>query len=402
MLHVIPSHQGRPSDDPIFALNKEATERKAKGDAVVNGTVGSLLADDGKLAILPTAAKAVHEVPADEWAAYAPIAGSADFLAAVIDDLFAGEPEMKACAVAGATPGGTGALRHAIANYLEPHQSILTTSYFWGPYQTLSDEAERKVSTFNMFTPAGGLDVDAMDTALTRLIAEQKRALLFINDPCHNPTGYSMTPAEWKAVVALLVARADEAPITLLVDMAYYAYGARDPRAFLAELRPLLGKVGLLFAWSASKTFTHYGLRVGALVSCVPDAKERAATHAALSYSSRGTWSNCTRGGMRAITKLLTTPELKAACDGERSELRRLLDARVAAFNEHAQKAGLKYPRYEGGFFVTVFADDAMERAVRMKEKGVFVVPSKGCLRVALCSVAEKDVPRLVAALADA
>ena len=34
-----------------------------------------------------------------------------------------------------------------------------------------------------------------------------------------------------------------------------------------------------------------------------------------------------------------------------------------------------------------------------MREKGVFVVPQKGALRVALCSVAEKDVPRLVDAL---
>jgi len=400
MLHVIPSHQGRPSDDPIFALNKEATERKARGESVVNGTVGALLGDDGKLAILPTAARAVHEVSAEEWATYAPIAGSPDFLAAVIEDLFANEAELRACAVAGATPGGTGALRHAIANYVEPHHSILTTSYFWGPYQTLCDEAERKLSTFSMFDANGGLDVAALDVALTKQIAEQKRVLLFLNDPCHNPTGYSMSMDEWRAVVACLLKHADEAPITLLADMAYYAYGARDSRAFLKELRPLLGKIGLLFAWSASKSFTHYGLRVGALVSCVPDAAERAATHAALSYSSRGTWSNCTRGGMRAITRLLTTPELRTACDKEREELRTLLDTRVAAFNEHAPPAGLKYPRYEGGFFVTIFCDDAMERAVRMKEKGVFVVPSKGCLRVALCSVAAKDIERLVAALA--
>ena len=401
MLHVIPSHQGRPSDDPIFALNKEATERKARGESVVNATVGALLGDDGKLAILPTAARVVHEVSAEEWATYAPIAGSPDFLGAVIDDLFANEPAMKACAVGAATPGGTGALRHAIANYLEPGQSLLTTSYFWGPYQTLCDEGERKISTFVMFDAKGGLDVDALDKALTKQIAEQKRVLLFLNDPCHNPTGYSMRPEEWRAVVASLVKHAEEAPITLLVDMAYFAYGAaKEPRAFLAELRPLLGKVGLLFAWSASKTYTHYGLRVGALIACEPDPAARASTQAALSYSCRGTWSNCTRGGMRAITRLLKEPELAKACDAERAELKKLLDARVATFNVHASAAKLKYPRYEGGFFVTVFADDAMERAVRMKESGVFVVPSKTSLRVALCSVAEKDVERLVASLA--
>ena len=400
MLHVIPSHQGRPSDDPIFALNKEATARKARGEVVVNGTVGALLHDDGALAILPTAARAVHEVPAAEWAPYAPIAGSADFLAAVIGDIFKDEPEMRACAVAAATPGGSGALRHAIANYLEPGQSLLTTSYFWGPYQTLCDESERKVSTFSMFAADGSIDVGALDRALGAQIAEQKRVLLFLNDPCHNPTGYSMRPDEWRAVVERLIARSSEAPITLLVDMAYFAYNANDPRAFLKELRPLLGKVGLLFAWSASKTYTHYGLRVGAIVACVPDAAERATTEAALSYSCRGTWSNCSRGGMRAITRLLTDPALAAACDRERDELKALLGARVAAFNELAPRRSLRYPRYEGGFFVTVFADDAHERAQRMKEKGVFVVPQKGALRVALCSVAAKDVERLVEALA--
>ncbi len=400
MLHVIPSHQGRPSDDPIFALNKEATARRARGESIVNATVGSLLDDDGKLSILPTTARIVHEIPAEEWAAYAPIAGSPDFLSAVMGDLFREEPEMRACAVAAATPGGTGALRHAIANYLEPGQSLLTTSYFWGPYQTLCDEADRKVMTFAMFDAQGGLDVDALDRALAEQVATQKRVLLVLNDPCHNPTGYSMRPEEWRRVVEALLGRAGSAPVTLLVDMAYFAYAAGDPRAFLRELRPLLGKVGLLFAWSASKTFTHYGLRVGAIVACVPDAAARAATEAAFSYSCRGTWSNCTRGGMKAVTRLLTEPELVRACDAERAQLRALLDARVAAFNGLAQEHHLRYPRYEGGFFVTVFADDAPERAARMRESGVFVVPAKGALRVALCSVAERDVARLVAALA--
>lgn len=402
MSHVIPAHQGRPSDDPIFALNKEATARKARGESIVNGTVGSLLHDDGRLAILPTAARAVHEVPAEEWAPYAPIAGAPDFLSAVAHDLFRDEPEMKASAVAAATPGGTGALRHAIANYLEPGQSLLTTSFFWGPYQTLCDESDRKLATFSMFDASGKLDTNALDGALGRQITAQRRALLFLNDPCHNPTGYSMTPEEWRAVVERLVEHSSKAPVTLLVDTAYFAYAARpDPRAFLKELRPLLGKVGLAFAWSASKTFTHYGLRVGAIVACVPDEKERASTEAALSYSCRGTWSNCSRGGMSAVTRLLTEPAMVKSSDAERAELKTLLGARVTAFNHAAKAKGLAYPRYEGGFFVTVFTENAHDKALRMKEQGVFVVPAKGALRVALCSVAEKDVPRLVDALAE-
>jgi aromatic-amino-acid transaminase len=413
MLHVIPSHQTRPSDDPIFALNKEATLRRERGEAVVNATVGALLGDDGKLAVLPSAARAVHEVPALEWATYAPIAGSPAFLKAVMDDVLGSEPALRAGAIATATPGGSGALRHAIANFLEPGQSILTASYYWGPYQTLCDEADRKVSTFRMFAPqndgaAGALDVDALDRALVLQLESQRRSLVFLNDPCNNPTGYSMRPSEWRAVVERLLARSSDGAITLLVDMAYFAYGANDPRAFLRELVPLLGKVGLLFAWSASKTFTHYGLRVGALVACFADEKERALTENAFSYSSRGTWSNCNRGGQSAITRLLTDRPLAEACDAERDGLKALLRARVDAFNGLAPARGLLYPRYEGGFFVTVFHDDPVAKAAAMKEKGVFVVPQRapageqgrGALRVALCSVAERDVARLVEALA--
>lgn len=401
MLHLIPARQQRPDKDVIFALNAEATKRKAAGESIINATIGSLMNDDGSLSVLSTVSKVLKEVPASEWAAYAPIPGTPGFVSAVIDDTLSSQPALESSATAVATPGGTGALRHALMNYLQSGQALLTPNFYWGPYQTLAEEHERKVDTFRMFTEAGALDVAALDAKLTEHLKSQGRALIFLNDPCNNPTGYSMTRAEWKSVVEVLLRHADQ-PVTLLVDMAYWLYaGAGDHRAFLAELLPLLGKTGLLFAWSGSKTFTHYGLRVGALIACEPEEKDRNATQAALAYACRGTWSNCVRGGMVAVTKLLTDSTLKAACDAERETFKKLLSNRVKAFNAAALPRGLKYPRYEGGFFVTVFHPDAEGQARRMQEKGVYVVPQKGALRVALCSAAEADVPRLVEALAE-
>ena len=404
-MHLIPSHRARPADDPIFSLHHEASERKRRGEPIVDATIGVLLDDDGKLAILPSAARCVHEVSTLEWAAYAPIAGNAPFLRAVIDDLLAAEPDLKRTAVAVATPGGSGALRHAIANFLEPGQAALTTNWLWGPYRTLCDEAGRRLETFEMFAPGGGLDVGELDAALSRLLAAQGRALVFINDPCHNPTGYSMTDDEWRAVVERVSARSAEGPVTLLVDCAYFLYSARDPRAFLRHLRSLPSRATVLFAWSASKSFTHYGLRVGALVACVGDPNERTMVASALAYSSRGTWSNCNRGGMSAITRLMSDVELARVCNAERDALKARLSARVEAFNRHAPARKLRYPRYEGGFFVTVFDDRAREKAQSMRDKGVYVVPQvdsqrRGALRVALCAVAERDVPHIVDALA--
>jgi aromatic-amino-acid transaminase len=399
MPHLTPARQARPDKDVIFSLNAEATRRAQAGESIVNATIGSLMNDDGSLAVLSTVTKVVQSVPATEWAAYAPIGGTPGFLDAVIADTFSAQPQLKAAATAVATPGGTGALRHALMNYLEAGQKLLTPSFYWGPYATLCEEHERGIDTFRMFTAEGALDAAALDEKLGQHLATQGRALLFLNDPCNNPTGYSMTHADWKAVVEVLLRHAGK-PVTLLVDMAYWLYSAHgEPRAFQAALLPLLGKTGLLFAWSGSKSYTHYGLRIGALIACEPDEKARAATQAALAFSCRGTWSNCVRGGLFTVQKLLTDAALKAACDAEREQLKALLLRRVAAFNAAAQPRGLRYPRYEGGFFVTVFHDDAEAQAAKMRERGVYVVPQKGALRVALCSAAEADVPRLVEAL---
>ncbi len=414
VIHLIPAHRSRPADDPIFSLHKEATQRKARGEAVIDATIGVLLDEDGALAVLPTAARAVREVPAVEWATYAPIAGTPEFLRAVVDDLFANEPEMKRAAVAVATPGGTGAIRHAIANFLEPGQALLTTSWFWAPYRTLCDEADRRFETFEMFDGQGKLNAEALDVAIAHQLKTQNRALAVLNDPAHNPTGYSMSDDDWAGVAERVARRSAEGPVTLLVDCAYLLYGARDPRAFLRHLRPLVGRATLLFAWSASKSFTHYGLRVGALVACVGGDTERSMVEAALSYSCRGTWSNCNRGGLAAIARLIADPEMARACALEREQAKGLLRARVDAFNAHARARGLKHPRYEGGFFVTVFADRPHETADAMRAKGVYVLPQlptspagppagapRGALRIALCSVANPDVARLVEVLAD-
>ena len=54
MEFLIPSRTSRPGDDPIFALNTEARARAAAGESIVNATVGALLDDEGRLAVIPT------------------------------------------------------------------------------------------------------------------------------------------------------------------------------------------------------------------------------------------------------------------------------------------------------------------------------------------------------------
>lgn len=398
MSFLIPTRRERPSDDPIFAANAEARARAQAGESVVNATVGALLDDEGRLATLEGVVEALHEVPADKVAGYAPLAGFPDFLKGVVADLLGSRPE-TAEAAAVATPGGTGALRHAIANFLEPKQKLLTTSFYWGPYKTLADECDREVSTFPMFDEAGAFGAAAFDRALGATIAEQGRALVLLNSPCHNPTGYSLDAGEWRAIREVVERHAARGPITICLDIAYARFGKQPLDVMLDEMLKLKDKALLTFAWSASKTFLEYGLRVGALVALHPDAEERTRIQNALNFSCRGTWSNVNAGGMLGLTNVLVDAARKARVDTERSKWTEVLGRRVTRFNELAKPAGLRYPRYDGGFFTTVFTEDAATVTEQLKLDGVFVVAQPGAIRVALCGVAERDIPRLVEAI---
>jgi len=396
---LIPAAAGRAGDDPIFALNAEATARAQKGETILNATIGALMEDDGRLAILPAVVDAMARVPVAKAAAYAPILGEAEFLRAVIDDLFDSGPLAK-LAIAAATPGGTGAIHHAILNFLEPNQSLLTTSYFWGPYQVIAASTGRGVETFDMFDAQDRFDLEAFETALGHQIARQGRALVLLNFPCHNPTGYSLDEREWRGVTDIVRAAGERAPVAFLLDHAYARFGSASSQAWVAHAARMVGSAVLLVAWTASKSFAQYGSRTGALVAVHVDPREREAIRGALGFSCRGTWSNCNHLGQLTIASMLVDPELRARADTDRRRLLHLLGERVAAFQREASRTRLRFPRYEGGFFVSVFTPDAERTAKALREEGVYVVPLKGAVRVALCSTPVRDVARLVRTLA--
>lgn len=398
--HLIASRRGRPGNDPIFALAKAAADRKAAGHDVTNGTLGVLMDDEGKLVVLETVLRALREAKPEELAAYAPIAGHGAFLAAVEAEVTRGAPELAARAVSVATAGGTGALRHAIATLVDDGETFLTTSFYWSPYQTIATEHGRKLETFAMFDREGVFDVAALDRALGALVAKQGRAMVLLNDPCHNPTGYSMSDADWRAVAAVIGKHGANAPVSLVLDIAYAAFVEGSLARPIAALSSIADRALIGFCWSASKTFLAYGQRVGALVVVPPDAADGPDLAASLAFSCRGVWSNCNHAGMAAIARLLGSPSDKAAVDGERRVASNLLAARVAAWNAAARPLGLRYPRYEGGFFVTVESSDPKAHAAALRERDAFVVPLQTSLRVALCSVATRHVAPLAEAIA--
>jgi len=403
MHSLIPRVAARSGDDPIFSLNAEANRRRAAGEVVVNASLGALMHDDGTLATMPVFAEALRAIDPRRAAGYAPIAGPPAYLAAVRRDTFGPGlvgSELFERSVAVATPGGTGALHLAMVSFLEPGQAVYLPNFHWGPYGTIAEHTGRTVETFTMFDANGAFDCAGFEAGLVALVKRQGRALVFLNFPCNNPTGYSLDQSEWGRVAEALARAASFGPVIALTDLAYASFDSGDRHEWVRALAPIAERVTVLAAWTASKSFTQYGSRIGALVAVAPDADERTRIHNALSFGCRGTWSNCNHLGLLTMTAILTDDALHRRADEERAGLVALLNGRVATFNRGARGARLRYPRYEGGFFVSVFTPDGVLTAAECAREGVFVVPQDGAVRIALCSTASADVPRLVAAVA--
>ena len=390
--------QAREGNDPIFRLNSEAKARAAAGESILDATMGALMDDEGRIAVMPSVAEAIARVPTGKAAGYSPISGSPPFLDAVRRDLL-GNSDLFPKSVAVTTPGGSGAIYQAIKNFVEPGHQALTTDYYWGPYPVIAQHLERDVSTFGMFSPDLSFDLEAMKRGIRQHIDTQGRLLLILNFPCHNPTGYSLDAGEWRSIAEVVRAAGEEAPVAVLLDLAYHRFGGESADLWIDAVPTMLETTTVLLAWTASKSFCQYGARIGSLVALHPDQEERNKLANALGFTCRATWSNSNHLGQLAVTDLLVDPELSQRADTDRAELVELLRTRVEAFNSAASAAELHVPRYDGGFFVVVFTPDGEKTAAVMREMGVYVIPLEGAVRVALCATPEAEIPRLIAAL---
>jgi aspartate/tyrosine/aromatic aminotransferase len=394
---LIPSRRAFPADDPIFALNAEAQARRATGESILNATVGALLDDSGQLVVLDTVMDLWRELTALEVAPYAPIAGDPLFLKALVRRHW---PSLRTAGAACATPGGSGALGLSLRNFLEPGQKVLTTAPYWGPYATLA--AENGMSLVTAPWPGAGepLDAGAWAMALKTLMKEQGRVLLWLNDPCHNPTGRSLSPADRATLIGLLREVSALGPLTLLLDFAYLDY-TREPEAVAAALNDYaaLGAEGRLLVGaclSLSKSMTLYGGRSGALVF---PWSEDPALQAALTQSCRGTWSNCAKAPQALLLRLEKDGKAQARLAAEHRHWAEMLAARASALDEALVAEGRDALHWTGGFFVCVPVDDPDAACLRLKEEGVFTVPLPEGLRVGLCGMRAAEAPRFAQAL---
>lgn len=396
-----------PEEDYVFALSGRAKARIAeKGKAaVVNATVGALLDDEGDLVVLTSVSDAIKTLKPADYAEYAPITGTPDFKEAVKKAIFAdylADMENGGCAIeVCATPGGTGSLKIAIDNYSAPGDKILTHDWCWTNYKNMCKEHGRDLVTFRFFDEEGNFDADDMKAQIEELAKTQDQIVLLLNTPAHNPTGYALSLEDWGRVVEVL--NAAPVKIALMLDIAYIDFAGEDDevREFLPKLGELTDNVFVMFAYSASKTLTAYGMRCGAIV-CLAKSKETANEfRKTAEYAARATWSNCNRSAQVVMGKIYSDPELLEKVSAERRMYRDMLLARGKAFEKALNEAGVKCVPFKAGFFVTVECDDSAGVCAKLEDQDIFCLAMAKGIRVSVASVSEEKCVKCAQAIAE-
>ena len=389
---IFANENGRKSigvPDKLFGVSQKAKERKAElgKDKVIDSTIGVLLDDEGKIVVLDSVMKAIRMLGPEDYAPYAPITGLPEYLEAVKNIVFIdGVPEgchIRACY----TPGGTGAIRHAVSAYTKPGDKILTSDWHWSPYNIVAQEIGREVATYQLFDEKKHVNYHSFDAELDKILKVQDETVVIINTPAHNPTGYTFTYEDWDNVLSV-IKKYKNKKIAVLVDIAYLDFSgdAHEYRGFLNKLVGLPENILPLIAFSASKGYTMYGMRCGAIMCMAPTKEIADEFRDVVSVQSRGSWSNGNRAAMKVIANILENPELYEEVKKEREGWLVKLRRRGTAFVEKAKEVGLDIIPYDSGFFITIPCDNPDEICAKLQEKNLFTVPLSKGIRVSVAS----------------
>lgn len=397
-----PQAKGKFAEDKIFGANNRAVAlaEKLGNDKVINGTVGSLLDENGDLVMLDVVQKAYKELTPKEIVAYAPIQGYPDYLNAAIDQCF-GESRPDGYIRACATSGGSGVLHHVIHNYSEWGDEILTSDYHWGAYGSMCKDNGRTLREFSLLTEQGTFNLESFKENVQALVDKQYNTVIIMNSPANNPTGFALSDSDWDHVLDFLkqVVKGKDKNIIFVSDVAYLDYSGekQECRKFFKKFGNLPDNILVVVSYTCSKGFTMYGQRMGAMI-CVTANEDVANEFVAINqYTSRATWSNSNSAAMKAMANICKDPAKVAELDAERAKYFKLIKERADIFMKEASACGLKYLPYLSGFFITIPMEGAQKVCDYMEKENIFLVPLSNGIRLAVCSVSKSKITGLAA-----
>ncbi|MFV0380818.1 MAG: pyridoxal phosphate-dependent aminotransferase [Breznakia sp.] len=392
-----------PIKDTVFKIVAKAKAAKSSygEEHVIDATIGSLCGEDGKLIAFASVFQPYNAMDNIKKAKYAEsFDGNASYRKQVyhwvVQDI-----QLDLHHEVIATPGGTGAISMTLQTLVNQDDSILFPELAWESYRLMAEMFQLQSETYKLFQGTA-FHLKNFQKQCQNIMEKEHKLTLIINDPCHNPSGYSLSEKEWEEVIKIVNACAKYGPVTVLNDIAYidYAYDFQKSRRYMKHFNNINDNVLLVVAFSCSKTMTSYGLRCGAALILGKQKQDVQALKSVMEKSARATWSNISNSAMENFT-YVTTDGLQAY-KKEKTAALQLLKRRSDIFINEAKQVGLMHYPYKEGFFVTLQMDSDQIRDIYhealMKQHIYTVVVHKG-IRIALCSLSIKKCEGLATKL---
>ena len=374
--------------DNIFTVVSAA---KADNDPnKVDGTAGCLRNEDEKLFVYKTVFDNEKNIENIKKASYASSpTGNKEYIDAITNYVLEDKVSNHHGAVA--TVGGTGAIHMAVSTCLDEGDTIIYPEIAWGNYKVIAQEANLKPLTYNVYD---------LNDLFNKIDECNDKAFLIINSPCENPLGHSYTSDEWHKIFEKINNCGKE--VVLLIDSAYLDYAYNDPKVFFNEFNNISDDVLVLIAASCSKSFSYYGVRLGALIAINNDEEFINKYVNLASRLARTTWSNVSNGAMINVTEMLTK-NFKEYVE-ERDASVQMLRKRTDLFIEQANSCGLETYPYTEGFFVTLKVEDLTKRDELHKkliDNHIYTIKVNKGIRVGICSIPLAKVDGLAKRIKD-
>ncbi len=383
----------------ILKIGVDARKACETNDKAVNATVGMLYEDDTTFTYFKSVLNITDNLEPKQFLPYTSTPGGADFTEAIakwtLRQYFDDYTKNFHYAV-NATPGGSGAISSTIANYLDVGDDFLIPAVYWDPYSIMAREQDVNIKTYNLFDSEGNFDLADFEKCTSESAKNQNKVLVLINDPCQNPTGYTLKKSEWERVIEILNGyAANNIPTTLLYDMAYIDYhkdGLDASRMPFEVFKNAHEDLLIICAFSGSKTLSFYGTRIGAMLAISKNEEIINEFKRVLSFSSRGRWSSTSHIGIRTIVELMNSEKARLEFEAELARAVNLLSKRGEIFVEEAEECGLEILPYKSGFFITL-PNCSKEVFEKLMENDIYTIPLPGDLvRFAVSSIPTHNV----------
>lgn len=397
------SRRGQAIYFPKLGVLAQSAEANGK---TINATIGIALEEDGSPLALPSIVKNLS-LPKNNAFTYAPSPGRPDLRKLWKDMILAKNPSLAGKAFS--QPVVCSALTHGIsmAAYLfcDESDKVIVPDLYWENYDlivTLAYGAE--LATFKTFTEAGAFNIEGLKAKLAEGGIGKK--IVALNFP-NNPSGYTPTIEEAKAIVSVLKASAEAGnKVVALLDDAYFGLvfekGVYEESIFapLADAHPNLlaikidGATKEDYVWGFRVGFMTYGIQGGN-----PALYE--ALEAKTAGAIRGNISNTSHPAQSLLLASWSSPEYAAEKQRAFDLLKKRYDAVKFELAAHPEfKEHFVALPYNSGYFMCIRPLKVDAEALRKKLLADFstgTINFGGILRVAFSATPTEKIPQLFA-----